>query len=199
MERDIQEILSQSEWKHQGTLITGDIISCKIDGKKVEGEVSISPKDIAVRLISDKINLTSSAHLPLMAPMLYTHEPCKGSSANERGIARVYEMLVGLYHDYQIISDSEQEIKRLAPQYHKLRQDFHQSMEHLLYEKVETKRVFKEGRLDQHTYMSIVSDIRNRSYSLRTQHEKDSKRVFSGILDNCKSCDDLIGAIESIC
>ena len=198
MHRDIQELLRRSEWKQQGDIVTGSVISCEIDGKKIEAKVSISPKNLVVKLISEKINLTSSAHLPLMAPMLFTYEPCKGSRANERGMARLHEMLVTLYHDYLIIHESEQEIKTLIPLYNKLKQDFHQSMAYLSHERAEAKRVFMEGLLDQNTYMRIVSDIRNRCCSLHTQHEKDFNKIFSGILGECKCCDDLMEIIEDV-
>lgn len=198
IQRDIKELLRHSEWKQQGDIVTGSIISCEIDGKKIEAKVSISPKELAVKLISEKINLKSYTHLPLMAPVLFTYEPCKGSSANKRGLARLHEMLVALYHDYLIIQESEQEIKTLIPLYNKLKQDFHRSMERLSHERAEAKRVFKEGLLDQNTYMRIVSDIRKRCCSLHTQYEKDFNKIFSGILGECKCCDNLMRIIEDV-
>ena len=116
------------------------------------------------RLLRDDIGMTASAKLMLMAPVTYTTETGT-RKANDYGIMRLRELMVGLYHDYQIISGSRERIKGLLPEYLSAKEDCKRKIADLNIKKGDLKKDFKEGRLPQKSYMEQLSGIKDEMFA----------------------------------
>ena len=174
---------------------TGDIISCNIDGTIVEGKVNISPKDLYVKLIGTGLALSASAHLMLMAPVIYTTEPYGKALANERGVMRLKELLVGLHHDYLIIRQNEETIVGRIPQYKEMIRMHDDAMKAIRERRRVAKCCYKSGTIDQRSYMNQVDDMKSEARKLDFQLRRDFDKLFGDILSKCSHSENLQDAI----
>ena len=71
MDAGLINILRQSEWPETDVIKSGDILSCLIGDRIVESVIKIHPKEISVKLLAEDVELTASAKLMLMAPVIY--------------------------------------------------------------------------------------------------------------------------------
>ena len=197
MDAKLTEMLRRTEWPETDIIKDGDALACKIDGEIVECAVRIHPKEICVRLLRDDIGMTASAKLMLMAPVTYTTETGT-RKANDYGIMRLRELMVGLYHDYQIISGSRERIKGLLPEYLSAKEDCKLKIAELNGKKRDLKKDFKQGRLSQKSYMEQLNDIKEQVYAHQHALAETFGKIFKQELSGCSHCDDLIGAIESL-
>lgn len=197
MDAKLTEILRRTEWPETDIIKDGDALACKIDGEIVKFTVGIHPKEICVRLLRDDIGMTASAKLMLMAPVTYTTETGT-RKANDYGIMRLRELMVGLYHDYQIISGSRERIKGLLPEYLSAKEDCKRKIADLNIKKRDLKKDFKEGRLPQKPYMEQLSGIKELVYAHQHALTETFAKIFKQVLSGCSHCDDIIGAIESL-
>lgn len=197
MDAKLTEMLRRTEWPETDIIKDGDALACKIDGGIVECAVRIHPKEISVRLLRDDIRMTASAKLMLMAPVTYTTETGT-RKANDYGIMRLRELMVGLYHDYQIISGSRERIKGLLPEYLSAKEDCKLKIADLNGKKRDLKKDFKQGRLSQKSYMEQLNDIKEQVYAHQHALAETFGKIFKQELSGCSHCDDLIGAIESL-
>lgn len=197
MDAKLTEMLRRTEWPETDIIKDGDALACKIDGEIVECAVRIHPKEICVRLLRDDIGMTASAKLMLMAPVTYTTETGT-RKANDYGIMRLRELMVGLYHDYQIISGSRERIKGLLPEYLSAKEDCKLKIADLNIKKRDLKKEFKEGRLPQKSYMEQLRGIKDEMFAHQRALTERFAKVFNQILSECSHCDNLIGAIESL-
>lgn len=190
-------MFTRAEWLAIDAIKDGDVLACKIDGKIVECAVRIHPKEICVRLLRDDIGMTASAKLMLMAPVTYTTETGT-RKANDYGIMRLRELMVGLYHDYQIISGSRERIKGLLPEYLSAKEDCKRKIADLNIKKRDLKKNFREGRLPQKSYMEQLSGIKDEMFAHHRALTETFAKVFNQVLSECSHCDNLIGTIESL-
>ena len=190
-------MLRQSEWPETGTIKSGDILSCLIDDRIVESVVRIHPKEISVKLLGEDIELTASAKLMLMAPVIYTTEigTCE---ANDYCIMRLKQLVAGLYHDYQIIMAAKEQIKGLLPEFLGAKEECNRAVETLITKKRDLKKDFKEGRLSQKSYMVQLSDLKNQIADQERALNVSFSNIFSPVLSECTHCDNLVGVIETL-
>jgi hypothetical protein len=197
MDAKLTEMLRRTEWPETDIIKDGDALACKIDGEIVECAVRIHPKEICVRLLRDDIGMTASAKLMLMAPVTYTTETGT-RKANDYGIMRLRELMVGLYHDYQIISGSRERIKGLLPEYLSAKEDCKLKIADFNIKKGDLKKEFKEGRLPQKSYMEQLRGIKDEMFAHQRALTETFVKVFNQVLSECSHCDNLIGTIESL-
>lgn len=197
MDSRVTDMFTRTEWPATDAIKDGDVLACKIDGKIVECAVRIHPKEICVRLLRDDIGMTASAKLMLMAPVTYTTETGT-RKANDYGIMRLRELMVGLYHDYQIISGSRERIKGLLPEYLSAKEDCKLKIADLNIKKRDLKKDFKQGRLSQKSYMEQLRGIKDEMFAHQQALTETFAKVFNQVLSKCSHCDNLIGTIESL-
>lgn len=197
MDAKLTEMLRRTEWPETEIIKDGDALSCKIDGEIVKFTVRIHPKEICVRLLRDDIGMTASAKLMLMAPVTYTTETGT-RRANDYGIMRLRDLMVGLYHDYQIISSSQEQIKGVLPEFLCAKDECKRTVSDLNGKKRDLKKDFKQGRLSQKSYMEQLNDIKEQVYAHQHALTETFGKIFKQVLSGCSHCDDLIGAIESL-
>lgn len=197
MDAKLTEMLRRTEWPETDIIKDGDALACKIDGEIMKFTVGIHPKEISVRLLRDDIGMTASAKLMLMAPVTYTTETGT-RKANDYGIMRLRELMVGLYHDYQIISGSRERIKGLLPEYLSAKEDCKLKIADLNIKKRDLKKDFKQGRLSQKSYMEQLRGIKDEMFAHQQALTETFAKVFNQVLSKCSHCDNLIGTIESL-
>lgn len=197
MDAKLTEMLRRTEWPETDIIKDGDALACKIDGGIVECAVRIHPKEICVRLLRNDIGMTASAKLMLMAPVTYTPDTAT-CEANDYGIRRLKELMVGLYHDYQIISGSRERIKGLLAEYLSAKEDCKLKIDDFNIKKGDLKKVFKEGRLPQKSYMEQLRGIKDEMFAHQRALTETFVKVFNQVLSECSHCDNLIGTIESL-
>ena len=197
MDAKLTEMLRRTEWPETDIIKDGDALACKIDGEIMKFTVGIHPKEISVRLLRDDIRMTASAKLMLMAPVTYTSDTAT-CEANDYGIRRLKELMVGLYHDYQIISSSRERIKGVLPEFISAKEECKRTVSDLNGKKRYLKNDFKQGRLSQKSYMEQLNDIKKQVYAHQHALAETFGKIFKQELSGCSHCDDLIGAIESL-
>jgi len=77
-------------------LSSGRII-CEIDGVRVTGKINFKPKAITVTIGEEEEKLTRSSCLFSDAATIYTEEPFDGSPANNYGLSRAQDIILGLF------------------------------------------------------------------------------------------------------
>lgn len=197
MDAKLTEMLRRTEWPETDIIKDGDALACKIDGEIVKFTVGIHPKEISVRLLRDDIRMTASAKLMLMAPVTYTPDTATGE-ANDYGIRRLKELMVGLYHDYQIISSSQEQIKGVLPEFLSAKEECKRTVSDLNGKKRDLKKDFKQGRLSQKSYMEQLRGINDEMFAHQQALTETFAKVFNQVLSKCSHCDNLIGTIESL-
>ena len=197
MDAGLINMLRQSEWPETDRIKSGDILSCLIGDRIVESVVKIRPKEISVKLLGEDIELTASAKLMLMAPVIYTTEigTCE---ANDYCIMRLKQLVAGLYHDYQIIMASMQQIKGLIPEFLKAKEECNSAVEGLNIKKRGLKKDFKEGRLSQKSYMELLRDLKNQIANQERALNVTFGNIFNPVLSECTHCDNLVGVIQTL-
>lgn len=197
MDTRVLEMLRRSEWAESDIVKNGDIMTCQIDGEILEAAVMIHSKEICVKLLKDGMELTASANLMLMAPMIYTTDQHSGV-ANANCVMRLKQLMIGLYHDYKIILNNLEEIRLLLPKYLNAKDEWRSSVASINMRKAELKKMFKEGELSQQAYMArrrIMNSIGVQQYcSLRSVFNE----IFGHILSECSHSNNLMEAIESL-
>ena len=197
MDTRVIDILRRSEWPEADFVKDRDIISFMIDGEIIECVVSIHPKEICVKLQKEDIYLMASAKLMLMAPVIYTTEV--GSSvANDYCIMRLKYLAVGLYHDYQIIINSRNQIKTLLPSFFSAKNDCNTAIADLYTKKKELKKDYKEGKLSQKEYMKNLNEIKELVYAHQEALTINFSKIFNPVLSDCSHCDNLMKTIETL-
>ena len=197
MDAGLINMLRQSEWPETDVIKSGDILSCLIGDRIVESVIKIHPKEISVKLLAEDVELTASAKLMLMAPVIYTTEigTCE---ANDYCIMRLKQLVAGLYHDYRIIMSSMQQIKSLIPEFLKAKEECNRAVEALNIKKRGLKKYFKEGRLSQKSYMEQLSDLKNQIAEQERALNVTFGNIFNPVLSECTHCDNLAGVIETL-
>ena len=132
-----------------------------------------------------------------MAPVTYTSDTAT-REANDYGIRRLKELMVGLYHDYQIISGSRERIKGLLPEYLSAKEDCKLKIADLNIKKRDLKKNFREGRLPQKSYMEQLSDLKNQIVEQEQALNVAFGNLFSPVLSECTHCDNLVGVIQTL-
>lgn len=178
-------------------LRSGDRISCRINEEIIEGEVSLSPKDIIVRLTDPEFCLEAFIHTMLMQPMLYTIDS-RTLVANDRGISRVQAMIIGLAQDYLLLKENKEEIFCRLPQYLPKVQEHDKAILALEQEKREITRGHKLGHTPQSEYSCAIKSIEDRKTALSEALKQEFKKIFSDILSECTHCDNLMQVIRSL-
>ena len=176
----------------------GDHISCRIDNEIVNGEVFISPKDVAVRLTEEGMGLQASVHTMLMQPATYT----QGDSpylANERAISRIQALLIGLVQDYQIIQRSKNRILNRLPQYKEALSLYEDTLVGLSQEKLSAKKQYKQDVISQRDYMIILDGIRKREFVCQNELRSQFHKIFDDILSGCTHSENLQEIILDFC
>lgn len=178
-------------------LQSGDHISCRIGNEIVNGEVFISPKDVAVRLTEEGMGLHTSVHIMLMQPATYT-QTCSSIIANERAISRIQAMMIGLVQDYQIIQQNKNKILNRMPHYKEALCMLEDALMELSYEKASAKRQYKQGVISQRDYMIIVDGIRRREFVCQNELKSQFHTIFDDILSECSHSENLQEIILAI-
>ena len=197
MDTRVIDILRRSEWPEADFVKDRDIISFMIDGEIIGCVVSIHPKEICVKLQKENIYLMASAKLMLMAPVIYTTEV--GSRvANDYCIMRIKHLAAGLYHDYQIITNSREQIKALLPSFFSAKNDCNTAIADLYTKKKELKKDYKEGKLSQKEYMKKISEIKDNIFAQQQTLTIKFSKIFNPVLSDCSHCDNLMQTIETL-
>ena len=191
------DMLRSAEWSESETIQNGDVLSCQIEGEIVECAVKIDSKEICVKLLRKDIELTASAKLMLMAPVIYT-TGAGTRIANDRCAMRLKQLMVGLYHDYRIIMTNMQQIKGLIPEFLKAKEECNRAVEALNIKKRCLKKDFKEGGLSQKSYMEQLSDLKNQIVEQEQALNVAFGNLFSPVLSECTHCDNLVGVIQTL-
>lgn len=176
----------------------GDYISCRIEDEIVNAEVFISRNDVAVRLTAQGIGLQANSHIMLMQPASYIQEGSK-YLANERGISRVQELMIGLVQDYQVIQKNKNKILNRLPQYKEYQSIHEDTLEVLSQEKISAKSLFKQGLISQRDYMAILNGIRKREFICRNELRSAFHNIFDDILSECTHSENLEEIISGLC
>lgn len=198
MRQSAIDLLKRSEWEELTDVRHGDIIACKVDNDMVEGVVSVTPKDLSVSLYGRDIRLQSSSHIMLMAPKIYTVDPRTGSSANDFAILRLKELLIGIYHDYKIISDAKEQVIALIPTFRSAKERCDTAISGLHKRRAFFKKSFKTGSISQQEYMQELDIIRTVVQEEKETLRKNFLDIFSPILSDCVHCDNLMQSIENL-
>jgi hypothetical protein len=197
MDTRVIDILRRSEWPEADFVKDRDVISFMIDGEIIECVVSIHPKEICVKLLKEGIYLMASAKLMLMAPVIYTTEV--GSRlANDYCIMRLKYLAAGLYHDYQIITNSRNQIKALFPSFISAKNDCNTVIADLYTKKKELKKDYKDGKLSQKEYIKKNSEIKDNIFAQQQTLTIKFSKIFNPVLSDCSHCDNLMGTIETL-
>ena len=176
----------------------GDYISSRIDNEIVNGEVFISRNDVAVRLTAQGMGLQANNHIMLMQPASYIQEGSK-HLANERGISRIQELMIGLAQDYQIIQRNKNKILNRLPQYKEYQSIHEDTLEELSQEKISAKSLFKQGQISQRDYMSILDGIRKKEFVCKNELRSSFHNTFDDILSPCTHSENLEEIISGLC
>lgn len=187
-----------SDWESLTDVRDGDIIPCIIDGEMVEGIIHASPKDISVMLYDRDLPLRASSQIMMMAPKIYTEEPWKGARLNEYGIQRVKELLVGLYHDYRIITCRREQLCALLPEFVSERRRYSYAMCQKDVRKASLKETFKAGGISQQEYTLELRKIREWELEENAMIEGRFHEIFGKLLADCVNCDNLMDIIENL-
>lgn len=198
MKKSAVDLLKRSDWEDLVDIRHGDIIACLVDGELVEGVVHIAPKDLSVMLYGREIQLRSSSHIMMMAPRIYTEDPWNGSGANEFGKQRLKELLIGLYHDYRIISENREGVLSLIPAFRARRVPHDISLANLHKRKNSLKMSLKTGQLSTKGYIQELEKVRVRIQEEKTLLRKGFQDVFSPLLSECVHCNNLMEVIERL-
>lgn len=191
------DILKWSKWPEADVIKDRDVISFQIDGDVIECVVGIHPKEICVKLQKEEICLMASAKLMLMAPVIYTTEV--GSRvANNYCIMRLKDLAAGLYHDYQIIINSKEQIKALLPSFLSAKDNCNAAVAELNTRKRELKKDYKDGKLSQREYMQHLSEIKDQIGAQQQALTFNFSKIFSPVLSDCSHCDNLMKTIETL-
>ena len=197
MDTRVIDILRRSEWPEADFVKDRDVISFMIDGEIIECVVSIHPKEICVKLQKEDIYLMASAKLMLMAPVIYTTEV--GSRlANDYCIMRLKYLAAGLYHDYQIITNSREQIKALLPSFYSAKNDCKAAVAELYTQKRNLKKDYKEEKLSQKEYMKNLNEIKELVYAHQEALTINFSKIFNPVLSDCSHCDNLMQTIETL-
>lgn len=197
MDTRVIDILRRSEWPEADFVKDRDVISFMIDGEIIECVVSIHPKEICVKLQKEDIYLMASAKLMLMAPVIYTTDV--GSRvANDYGIMRIKHLAAGLYHDYQIIKNSREQIKGLLPSFYSAKNDYKAAVAELYTKKRNLKKDYKEEKLSQKEYMKKISILKDQINEHQQALTLNFSKIFNPVLSNCSHCDNLMKTIETL-
>lgn len=97
-EKLMSELESRAEWLTDlDSLRSGDTIKCKVEGRKLHGRVSLSPKELSVTLVppSGRDDVRKARLHPLSGES-YTQEPYEGSTASACGKARAKRLLLSM-------------------------------------------------------------------------------------------------------
>lgn len=190
-------MLRRSEWAESNMVKNGDIMTCRIDGEIVDAAVRILSKEICVKLLMGGIDLTASASLMLMAPIIYTTDLHSGI-ANDHCVIRLKQLIIGLYHDYKIILNNLEGIRSLLPKYLSAKDEWNSSLTSINMRKAELKKMFKQGELSQQAYMSIRKELNSISNQQHCSLKSTFNEIFDHILSECSNCNNLMEAIESL-
>lgn len=79
-------------------LRTGGCIGVVIGGELIWGRVIVTPKILSVEITEPYGGRRSSVEIEMLAPRIWTEQPCDGSEANVEGRRRAVSMLAGLYY-----------------------------------------------------------------------------------------------------
>lgn len=79
-------------------LRTGGSVGVVIGGELIWGLVDVTPKVLSVEITEPYRGRRSSSEIEMLAPRIWTEQPCDGSEANEEGRRRAVSMLAGLYY-----------------------------------------------------------------------------------------------------
>ena len=198
MREKVIEYLRNSDWESLTDVRDGDIIPCIIDGEMVEGLVHASPKDVGVMLKGRGLTLKASSHIMMMAPKIYTEEPWKGARLNEYGVQRVKELLVGLYHDYRIITSRKEQLCALLPEFVPERRRYSYEMHQKDIRTASLKESFKAGEISQQEYMLELRRTREWEQEEATRLDRRFQDIFGALLSDCVNCDNLMDIIENL-
>jgi hypothetical protein len=138
-------------------MVTTDTIHIEVDGDLVVGEITArTAGDIVISITRPYRNLTSSAHLPVMArPKIdYT-----GPHGNERA----YEMLLELYRLGRFLDTNLRFLRRAYAEYFEEVRDFTAEMpirEAYHVKRSQLKRSLTDGLIDQTTYQYALGRLR---------------------------------------
>lgn len=176
----------------------GDYISCRIEDEIVNAEVFISRNDVAVRLTAQGMGLQANSHIMLMQPASYVQEGSK-HLANERGICRIQELMIGLAQDYQIIQRNKNTILNRLPHYKDIISIHEDTLDDLSQEKASAKRQFKQGVISQGDYMAILNGIRKREFVCKNELRSAFHNIFDDILSQCTHSENLEEIISGFC
>ena len=198
MREKVIQYLSTSHWKDLSDVRSGDIIPCVICDEMIEGLVYVSPKDINVTLYGVKPQLRASSHIMLMAPKIYTVDPFTGSRLNDYGVLRLKELLVGLYHDYKIISGIKDQIISRNPEFQAEKDRHNSALSELSRRRLSLKKSFKAGSISQKDYMRELNVIKTGIQEETMLLRKNFHKIFSPMLSDCVHCDNLMQAIENL-
>ena len=198
MRKKVEHLLRRSEWNELTDVRNGDVIACLVDGELVEGKVRVSPKDMSDQLYGRDMQLCASSHIMLMAPKIYTVEPWIGSSINEYGVLRMKELLIGLYHDYMVISQTKDQLAAKLPDFLSAKDRYNHSISKLNERRVTLKGSFKAGIISQKEYLLEQDKIRTAVRNAMQVLEEDFHDLFSSILSDCVHCDNLMLVIENL-
>ena len=198
MKEKVIEYLRNSDWESLTDVRDGDIIPCIIDGEMVEGLIHASPKDVGVMLYERDLPMKASSHITMMAPMIYTEEPWKGARLNGYGIQKVKELLVGLYHDYRIITSRREQLCALVPEFVSERRRYGYAMCQKDNRKASLKESFKTGVITQQEYMMELRNIRQWEQEENAMFEGRFQEIFGALLSDCVNCANLMEIIENL-
>jgi hypothetical protein len=134
----------------------------------------------------------------LMAPKIYTVDPWPGSRANDFGILRLKELLVGLYHDYKIISGIKDQIISRIPKFQAEKDRHNAALSVLSRRRSSLKKSFKAGSIPQKDYMRELNMIKTGIQEETMLLRKNFQKIFSPMLSDCVHCNNLMQAIENL-
>lgn len=197
MDTRVIEILRRSEWAESDIVKNGDIMTCQIDGEILEAAVMIHPKEISAKLLKDGIELTASANLMLMAPIIYTTDLYSGI-ANDNCVMRLKQLIIGLYHDYKTILNNLEVIRSLLPKYLNAKDEWKSSVASINMRKGELKKMFKEGELSQKAYIARRRVMNSISFQQYCSLKSSFDEIFGHMLSECTHCNNLMETIENL-
>ena len=187
-----------TDWNIPEPLRTGDYVGCCLDGDIIEAQVSISPKDIAVKLVDARWPLTTYRHLPFPFPKSYTKE-CNGvKCASDHGKAAIKELMKELCSDLHIIRKNSNAVYRRLDQFKDMENVFRMALSETDAKAAAAKQDLKEGRLTQQEYQTVIKELNEYGSNLYRLRKNEFCSLFPELAELSSDTEDLMRIIGEI-
>ena len=187
-----------TNWNIPEPLRTGDNVRCRMEGEIIEAQVSITSKDIAVKLLDAQWPLTSFRHIPLPVPKSYTKE-CNGvKCASDKGMTAVRELMEGLCRDLHILRKNSDAVHGRLTQYKEIEKAFCKALKETEAKAATAGLDFKEGRLSQKEYQTAIKELNEYGSNLYRLRKNEFCSLFPELAELSSDTEDLMRIIGKI-